>query len=121
MQAALAFRGHFDVDELAARVRSSGISKATVYRAMPLLVEAGILQPTVLSAQKQRYEATFGRAHHDHLVCKCCGEIVEFQFEAFEMLQRELATKHGYRLTSHVHELIGVCAKCQQRENERRS
>lgn len=116
VKAALARKGHFDIDELAADLRSEGINKATVYRAMPLLIEAGILQPTVLSGHKHRYEAAFGREHHDHVVCSRCGDVVEFQFEAFEILQREVAAKYGYRLTAHFHELIGVCAACQATE-----
>ncbi len=116
VKAALARSGHFDVDELAADLRASGISRATVYRAMPLLTEAGILQPTVLIGQQHRYEGSFGREHHDHIVCGRCGAIVEFQFEAFEILQREVAAQHGYRLTAHFHELVGVCAACQAKE-----
>ncbi len=113
VKAALVRKGHFDIDDLAADLHSEGVSKATVYRAIPLLVEAGIIQPTVLSGQKHRYEAAFGREHHDHIICSRCGEVVEFQFEAFEILQREVAAKHGYRLTAHFHELIGVCTACQ--------
>ena len=48
-----------------------------------------------------------------YVICSRCGEVVEFQFEAFEILQRELAAKHGYRLTAHFHELIGICSACQ--------
>jgi Fur family transcriptional regulator, ferric uptake regulator len=116
VKAALARKGHFLIDELAEDLRSEGVSKATVYRAMPLLIEAGIVQPTVLSGEKHRYEAAFGHEHHDHLICSRCGEVVEFQFEAFEILQRELAAKHGYRLTAHFHELIGICSACQAKQ-----
>lgn len=113
VKAALARNGHFDIDDLAGDLRAEGISKATVYRALPLLIEAGIIQPTVLSGEKHRYEAAFGHEHHDHLICSHCGEVVEFQFEAFEILQREVAAQHGYRLTAHVHELIGMCGRCE--------
>jgi Fur family transcriptional regulator, ferric uptake regulator len=113
VRAAMLRAGHYDIDELAADVRKDGISKATVYRAVPLLMEAGIIQPTVLSGERRLYETSFGHEHHDHLICSRCGEVVEFQFEAFAMLEREVAAKHGYRLTAHFHELIGVCPRCE--------
>jgi Fur family ferric uptake transcriptional regulator len=121
VRAALERDGHFDVEELVHDVERMGFeaSRATVYRALPLLMEAGILQPTLLSGGHRRYEAAFGRKHHDHLVCSRCGKVVEFHFEAFEMLQHDLAAKHGFELTAHFHELIGVCAGCRRDPPER--
>jgi Fur family ferric uptake transcriptional regulator len=119
VRAALARRGHFDIEELTRDVQVQGVdaSRATVYRALPLLMEAGIIQPTMLSGEKKRYEAAFGHEHHDHLICSRCGKVVEFHFEAFEMLQRDLAAKYGFELVAHYHELIGVCGDCQRKES----
>lgn len=116
VRAALAREGHFDIEELTQDVQAQGMdaSRATVYRALPLLMEAGIIQPTMVSGEKRRYEAAFGHEHHDHLVCSRCGKVVEFHFEAFEMLQHDLAAKYGFELTAHFHELIGVCADCRK-------
>lgn len=119
---AVLLRGeHFSVEELVLDLRGQGIdaSRATVYRALPLLMEAGIVQPTMLSGDRRSYEAAFGKAHHDHLICSGCGKVVEFHFEAFEMLQRDLAAKYGFRLTAHFHELIGLCGTCQHDEARR--
>jgi Fur family transcriptional regulator, ferric uptake regulator len=41
---------------------------------------------------------------------------VEFEFEAFEILQREIAARHGFRLEGHHHQLVGRCAECQKLE-----
>jgi Fur family ferric uptake transcriptional regulator len=89
-------------------------SKATVYRTLPLLTEAGIVQPAVMTGDIRSYEAAAGREHHDHLVCLGCGKVVEFEFEAFEILQREIAARHGFRLEGHFHQLVGHCADCLQ-------
>ncbi len=109
----LSQKGHYDAEELVARLAAQGVqaSRATVYRT--LLREAGIIQSTVHSDEKQRYETAAGTTHHDHLVCTSCGRVVEFQFEAFEILQREVAARHGFRLTGHAHELFGICGECQ--------
>jgi Fur family ferric uptake transcriptional regulator len=114
VEAALAREGHYPIEDLIADLKARGIrgSKATVYRTLPLLAEAGILQPAIIAADSKSYETTFGRHHHDHLLCGACGKVVEFEFEAFEILQREVASKHGYRLEAHYHELVGTCPEC---------
>jgi Fur family ferric uptake transcriptional regulator len=114
VEAALARTGHYPIEELIADLKQRGIrgSKATVYRTLPLLAEAGILEPAIVSGEEKSYETTFGRHHHDHLVCKACGKVVEFEFEAFSILEREVAQKHGFRLEAHHHQLLGTCAAC---------
>jgi len=115
--AALQRRGHFDVDEVVAELRRGGVraSRATVYRALPLLEQAGLITATVGRRERQRYERTLDRGHHDHLMCTRCQRLVEFEYEAFEVLQREVAEKYGFKLTGHSHQLFGLCPDCQGR------
>jgi Fur family ferric uptake transcriptional regulator len=116
-RAALARQGHFSIDELVRDVRVGGVSEAhaaTVYRVVPLLVEAGLLQVTLVTGgEGARYERAFEREHHDHLICTGCGKVVEFHFEAIEVLQRDVAERFGFELTGHVHELLGTCRECR--------
>lgn len=124
LHAVLQQPGHFDVRELVRELQDSGIreaSVATVYRALPLLVEAGIIQQTLVSGSKPQYESTFEREHHDHLVCRDCGKVVEFHYEAFEILQKELAAKYDFELTAHFHELIGRCGACRGKSRRKDS
>src|SRR6187402_103945 len=86
LEAVLQQAGHFEVPDLVRELQGVGVqeaSQATVYRALPLLVEAGIIQQTLVSGSKLQYESTFEREHHDHLVCGSCGKVIEFHFEAF--------------------------------------
>ena len=118
VDAALARRGHYPIEDLIADLKARGIrgSKATVYRTLPLLAEAGILAPAIVAGDTKSYETTFGQDHHDHLICTRCGKVVEFGFEAFEILQREVAGRYGFRLETHYHELVGTCSECLARE-----
>lgn len=115
---ALAYQGHFSVDDLLNELHSRGVRDAhmaTVYRAVPLLVDAGLIQPALVSkSDGQRYEASFEREHHDHLVCTGCGKVVEYQSETLEALQREIAKRYEYELDDHVHELRGRCKDCRR-------
>jgi Fur family ferric uptake transcriptional regulator len=119
VEAVLGRAGHFAIEELVADLRARGLpaSKATVYRSLPLLTEAGILSSAVLGGDERMYERAVGREHHDHLVCRGCGKVVEFEYEAIEVLQRELATRYGFTLEGHIHQLIGRCADCQKRHD----
>lgn len=69
IRAALGYDGHFSVEDLLQVLRRRGVSgahMATVYRAVPLLVEAKIIQPALLSrGERQLYEAAFEQEHHD--------------------------------------------------------
>jgi Fur family ferric uptake transcriptional regulator len=118
VEAALARAGHYPIEELIADLKSKGIrgSKATVYRTLPLLAEAGILQPAIVAGDERSYETTWGKHHHDHLLCSGCGKVVEFEFEAFEILQKEVAARYGFALVAHHHELLGLCPDCQAKE-----
>ena len=119
VEVVLARAGHFAIEDLVADLRSRGLpaSKATVYRSLPLLTEAGILSSAVLTRDEHTYERAVGREHHDHLVCRRCGKVVEFEYEAIEVLQREVAARYGFTLEGHVHQLIGRCADCRERHD----
>jgi Fur family transcriptional regulator, ferric uptake regulator len=116
-RSALTYNGHFSVEDLLSVLKSKGVSgahMATVYRAVPLLIEAGLIQPTMLSRGNGHfYEVAFEREHHDHLVCKGCGEVIEFHSETMEALQREIAARYDFSIEEHVHELLGRCKRCR--------
>lgn len=111
----LGMGGHVSVEELVARVRrlDPRISVATVYRTMKILSECGLATPRQFGGNQTRYEAAAGRAHHDHLICTSCGEIVEFANEKIETLQALVARRHGFEVESHRLELYGRCARCR--------
>ena len=122
---ALAYEGHFSVDDLLNVLHERGVRDAhmaTVYRAVPLLIDAGLIQPALVSkTDGQRYEAAFEREHHDHLVCTNCGRVVEYQSETLEALQREIAKRYDFELDDHVHELRGRCKDCRRATSGPRS
>jgi len=110
------FSGHFDVDDVSQELgeRGSSISKATVYRTLPLLERAGIIRRAGLeqAGQRTQYEHIWGREHHDHLVCLNCGAEMEFSDPAIEVLQDAVAKRHDFILHSHHLDLVGLCSSC---------
>jgi len=85
---------------------------ATVYRFLRKLTETGHVTEVRMGGLPARYELT-PKNHHDHLTCKGCGKIVEFENEQIEKLQERVARENGFCLTGHVLELYGLCPKCQ--------
>ena len=118
VRAALTQEGHFSADDLLRVLRAHGVHEAhmaTVYRALPLLVEAGLIQATLIAhGDSQRYEVVFEREHHDHLVCTDCGRVVEYQSQALLALQREIAARYEFELDERTSELKGRCKECRR-------
>ena len=112
--------GHLRVEELMARVRQldAGVSQATVYRTVKLMVECGLAEARNFQDGQTRYEpGDIGGAHHDHLICTACDTIVEFVDDRIEALQDHVADTHGFVVTHHRMELYGLCGPCQQAQH----
>lgn len=110
---------HVTIEDLLTEVRSQdrGIGYATVYRTLKLLAESGVASERRFGDGLSRYELADGEDdHHDHLICTSCGSITEFEEPKIEKLQDAIAARHNFRVTSHRHEMYGVCGACQARE-----
>jgi Fur family ferric uptake transcriptional regulator len=103
---------HPDVEELHRRATAvdSRISIATVYRTVRLFEEAQILERHDFGDGRARYEE-LPDSHHDHLIDVESGRVIEFNSEAIEKLQRDIAESLGFRLVGHRLELFGVPIK----------
>ena len=107
---------HFTAEELVKDVRAAdaSVARGTVYRTLALLHQVGVVEKHDFRYGAPNYEMTFAKAHHDHLMCVQCGEIIEFQEPRVETLQHAIVSRYGYQLLSHTHKLYGLCPKCQR-------
>ena len=106
---------HFNADSLYERFKKRGeqMARATVYRNLPFLLEAGVIQKSAGSGKRDFYEKTDVKGHHDHMVCLGCKRIIEFHNDELEALQEKLSKQYEFKLVFHDHRLFGYCAKCQ--------
>jgi Fur family ferric uptake transcriptional regulator len=111
---------HVSIEELLARVRTRDprVGYATVYRTLKLLSECGVANERRFGDGLTRYELADDTAHHDHLICVDCGDIVEFEEPKIEELQEAVAAQYGFSLRSHKHELYGTCSRCRAKNRE---
>jgi Fur family transcriptional regulator, ferric uptake regulator len=112
---ALKQTGQFTALDLVRALRAEGNSEAhavTVYRTMPLLVDAGLLRTALIPrGDSQHYEVAFERATGPQLACRTCGTLLEFQSATLAILQREIAKRYGFDLE--VAPLHGRCYGCR--------
>lgn len=107
--------GHLSIEDLLDKVRveEPRIGYATVYRTLKLLKECGLAFERHFGDGVSRYEVAWEDEHHDHLICTDCEKIIEFEDDAIEKLQHDVAARHGFTLVRHKLELYGVCPDCQ--------
>jgi Fur family ferric uptake transcriptional regulator len=109
---------HLSLSEILelALAQRPGIGFATVYRTMRMLVDLGFADENRFGEDQTLYEPALAGEHHDHFICVDCGKIVEFEDPQIEDLQTRAASRHGFEVVSHRHEVYVRCVEdCGQR------
>jgi Fe2+ or Zn2+ uptake regulation protein len=109
---------HIDAKEIYRRAsrRDESLSLATVYRNLRLFKELGLVDEIRLGESGCCYEVKRSVAHQ-HLVCKCCGKIVEFDSTVTDQLLDEVQRKHCFSVTKAELYLEGYCRDCERKDN----
>lgn len=76
------------------------VGLATVYRVLTQFESAGLVMRHNFDSGHSVFELDSGD-HHDHMVCLKTGDVIEFQNEEIETLQKAIADEHGYDLIEH--------------------
>lgn len=107
---------HYTVEELYEEIKKikPGIGYSTVYRALKLLVSCGLANECSFDDAAVRYEPVHHAEHHDHLICRSCGRIIEFENAKIEKLQRDVARRYGFHVSAHKLQLYGECRVCRK-------
>ena len=100
---------HFTAEEL--RERLPWVGRATIYRSLKLLVEAGVLCRVLLEDGNLHYQLSH-RGHHHHLLCVECGASQDLLGCDIEDLLRQVSAAHDFQLSGHWLEVYGRCQNC---------
>ena len=107
---------HFDVDELFIRMKNkSGVSKASIYRTIPLLIEAGLISEVFREDGHMHYEPVYGRDRHCHLRCNICRKVFEFTDPRIDEIEEDIERKFEFKPEGHRLEIYGLCSSCSSR------
>src|SRR5216117_3203800 len=105
---------HFTADQLLAwsRQRDQSVSRATVYRTLPLLTESGLVREMDFGKDYKFYDPNYAEhPHHSHIICQDCEKIVEFDSDKIEKLENEISHKLGFELKT---QRLQITARCQE-------
>ena len=103
---------HITADELAKRVRTRypDIHRATVYRTLDILQEAGVISHVHMGHGPSTFH--LGDNAHHHAVCNICNRVTEVPAEMFDAVSRYLDRTHGWQLTMQHFALSAICDQC---------
>jgi Fur family transcriptional regulator, ferric uptake regulator len=115
--AELAARGEdFATDDLwqSLQQQDPQLGRATVFRAVDVLVEHGVLDRVTFADGTHRYRVCGPGAHHHHVICNVCHRVVEINMCLTPELLAAIERSTNFTLEGHSVELFGRCADCRQ-------
>ena len=107
--------GHLSADDLVDLIRREDqrISRATVYRTLQWMVDAGIARKVDFGEGRFRFEQSYRQPRHFHLICKTCHRSFEFLSSDIESVVEEVAAARSFAPTQSVVQIYGTCEECR--------
>ncbi len=115
LDAVLRQTGLFEAEHLVGELRRLGhaVSRATAYRTLAHLQDAGILKQVFFDNKQSYYEVIAGRQTYDYLICVATGRVIEFNSDKLRALRDEICREHGFSTLSHQFHIFGLSPKAQ--------
>ncbi len=106
--------GHTTIGQIYARtrVRDRSIDRSTIYRALKLFVELGLVVSADTGAGESVYEIAKPKQHH-HLVCRRCGKEQEVGQQAMQAMFEQVEHEYQFQVDTDHLILFGLCSTCQ--------
>ena len=102
--------GLFEAEELLLDMRRKGhrVSKATIYRTIKLLQDAGIITQALFDSNQAHYQLIYGKAPRDVMVCMKAGKLVEFEAPELVALRERICRELGWSAVGHRFQIYAV-------------
>ncbi len=116
LETIMACPSHFQAEDLLVQMRQQGVkvSKASIYRTLPLLVQGSFIREVGVGDKQTHYQYSYGRPALDHLICLNCGKISEFRESKVNLALQEIYQKYGFTPKKEVIlEIEGYCEFCR--------
>ena len=118
VEAAFSTNEHYTAEELLGMARQvdRSVSRATVYRTLPLLVECGVLKEMDFGKDYKFYDPNYlDHPTHNHLICVDCSRIVEFEDPHIELLENCITKRLGFSPASKSLRIEASCDELRKR------
>lgn len=114
VEAAFSTKEHYTAEDLLlmARKIDRSVSRATVYRTLPILVQSGMLREMDFGRDFKYYDPNYvDHPHHNHLICVDCDKIVEFEDVGISTMEDCISKRLGFSPES---KMIRIEARCDE-------
>lgn len=108
---------HFTAEQLLewSRKRDKSVSRATVYRTLPLLTESGLVRAVDFGKDYTYYDPNYAdHPNHSHIICGDCDKIVEFESDKITKLEDEISHKLGFAVKTQRLQITGTCEQLKK-------
>lgn len=121
LDAFLSLDEHVEAEALLERLRHGGtrVSRATVYRTLDLLVQAGLARKVRLGTDHYYFERILGRRQHEHMICLDCGRVIEWFDGDLERLVTANVERHEFQPARYSVQVFGYCSACASSSSRR--
>ncbi len=117
LESAFNTRRHFTAEQLLAWAhrRDPSVSRATVYRTLPLLTESGLVREMDFGGDRKFYDPNYAEhPRHSHIVCLDCQRIFEFESDKIEQVENDISRKLGFSVKTHRLQIAAHCDEFQK-------
>ncbi len=113
--AAMRAHGHFTAEDLMKAMEKvkGGVSRATVYRSLHDLLEAGVIRETAYGEKHIFYEHLYDEKAHHHARCIHCHGVIEFPALGIDEKYETMLCRKGFKVLGHEIHFYGICRNCQ--------
>lgn len=108
---------HFTAEQLLewSRSRDKSVSRATVYRTLPLLTESGLVREMDFGKDYKFYDPNYAaHPNHSHIICQDCEKIVEFESDKIAKLEDEITHQLGFSVTTQRLQITATCEELKK-------
>ena len=109
---------HATADEIYEEIAKEhpNISRATVYRNLKQLAEAGEIRRLEIPGGADRFDH---RCHdHCHVRCEKCGRVFDLDMAYISGLEQNIRDAHGFEFTGYDILFCGICPECKRASAE---
>ncbi len=108
---------HFTAEQLLewAKKNDPSVSRATVYRTLPLLTESNLVHEMDFGKDYKIYDPNYSdHPNHNHIICGDCDKIVEFEDDKLDAMESQITEKHGFSIKNLQLRITGTCEELKR-------
>ena len=108
---------HFTAEQLLewSRKKDKSVSRATVYRTLPLLTESGLVREMDFGKDYKFYDPNYAEhPNHNHIICQDCDKIVEFESDKISRIEEKISHKLGFSVKTQRLQITGTCEELKR-------